>query len=143
MNVLGDNDGICISDIKKSVHLSQATVTGIIDRLEKKGFVKREKCTSDKRRIEVWLTDQGREILQNAPPLLQEQFTEQFNKLEDWERTQILSSLERIVAMMEAKHIDATPILATGPIAATTEETKGFLKKTVKNGSNKTEERIL
>ena len=77
-----------------------------------------------------------------AGPLLQEEFTEQFNKLEDWEKTQILSSLQRVVSMMEAKHIEATPILATGPISATTEETKDFLENTIKNETSKTEKAV-
>ena len=66
-------------------------------------------------------------MLEEAPPLLQEQFIEQFGRLEDWEKTQILSSLQRMVAMMEARGLDATPMLATGPMAASREDTEAFL----------------
>jgi len=34
----------------------------------------------------------------------------------DWEKNLILSSLQRVVAMMEATELEAAPILATGPI---------------------------
>ena len=76
-------------------------------------------------------------MLIDAPPLLQEEVTDEFSKLEDWEQSQILSALQRVVSMMEAKHIDATPILTTGPVGATPEETEAFLGQTSQNGTGK------
>jgi hypothetical protein len=63
-----------------------------------------------------------------SPPLLQEHFTAAFRQLADWEQTQILSSLQRIVSLMEAGDVEAGPILTTGPIDATPEETEVFLE---------------
>lgn len=124
---LSVHDGISVGQLTRAIHLSQATVTGILDRLAKRDLIRRQRSETDRRRVQVWLTDTGRQLLADAPPLLQEEFTSQFGKLEDWEQTQILSALQRIVAMMEAKHIEATPILTTGPVSATTERTKAFL----------------
>ena len=45
-------------------------------------------------------------------------FVEEFGKLQDWEQTLILSSLQRIATMMEAKEIEAAPILASGALTA-------------------------
>jgi len=39
--------------------------------------------------------------------------------------------------MMEAKHIDATPMLTTGPVGATPEETEAFLGQKSRNGTGK------
>jgi len=124
---LSTNGGCCVSELTKAIHLSQATATGILDRLEKRRLVRRERSDQDKRRVLVWLTGAGEELLADAPPLLQEEFTAEFSKLQDWEQTQILSSLQRLVSMMEAQGIEATPILATGPITATSDDTKAFL----------------
>lgn len=124
---LSVNSGCCVRELTKAIHLSQATATGILDRLQKRGLVRRERSDQDKRRVLVWLTGAGEELLADAPPLLQEEFTGEFNKLDDWEQTQILSSLQRVVSMMEAKGLEATPILATGPITATSDGTKAFL----------------
>jgi DNA-binding MarR family transcriptional regulator len=124
---LSANGGCCVSELTKAIHLSQATATGILDRLAKRRFVRRKRSDQDKRRVLVWLTDAGEELLADAPPLLQEEFTADFSKLQNWEQTQILSSLQRLVSMMEAKGIEATPILATGPITATSDDTKAFL----------------
>ena len=132
---LSSHDGGSVGQLTRAIHLSQATVTGILDRLAKRGVICRQRNNQDKRRVEVWLTDEGKRLVADAPPLLQEEFTEQFGELEEWEQTQILSALQRVVSMMEAKHIDATPILTTGPVGATTEGTKAFLDQKPHNGS--------
>ena len=58
---------------------------------------------------------------------LRDDRTEAFASLPDWEQTQILSSLLRIVALMEAGNVEAGPILTTGPLDATPEKTEAFL----------------
>ena len=68
----------------------------------------------DKRKTNIALTENGKAILNTVPPLLQEQFTERFSKLESWEQLMIESSFERVVSMMSAEDIDASPILVTG-----------------------------
>jgi len=126
---LSVHGGVYVAELTRAIHLSQPTVTGILDRLEKRGLVRRQRSDEDKRRVHVWLTDDGERLLADAPPLLQEEFTAEFSKLDNWEQTQILSTLQRLVLMMEAKHIEATPILTTGPISATSERTKAFLNQ--------------
>lgn len=111
---------VSVGELTRAVHLSHATVTGILDRLEKRGLVQRQRSDRDKRRVQVRLTPSGERVQLRAPPLLQEDFTEEFDKLEDWERTQILSSLQRVVSMMEAKHLEAAPMLTAAPIGAPT-----------------------
>ena len=124
---LSAHSGVSVGELTRAIHLSQPTVTGILDRLVKRGLVRRHRSDEDRRRVQVWVTDEAKQLLTDAPPLLQEEFTAQFGKLEDWEQTQILSAIQRVVSMMEAKHIDAKPILTTGPVGATPEGTKAFL----------------
>jgi DNA-binding MarR family transcriptional regulator len=121
---LSTHDGVSVGQLTRAIHLSQATVTGILDRLAKRGLVCRQRSEEDKRRVQVWLTDAGRQLLIDAPPLLQEEFTAEFSKLEDWEQTQILAALQRVVSMMEAKHLDAAAMLTTGPVDAAPEGTE-------------------
>ena len=124
---LSVHGGVYVAELTRAIHLSQPTVTGILDRLEKRALVRRQRSDQDRRRVQVWLTGDGERLLADAPPLLQEEFTGEFSRLEDWEQTQILSALQRVVLMMEAKHIEATPILTTGPVSATPERTRAFL----------------
>ncbi len=130
------HSGVSVSALTKAIHLSQATVTGILDRLEKRELISRERSNQDKRCVQIWLTENGKQMLVDAPPLLQEEFTKEFSQLEDWEQSQILSSIQRVVSMLEAKHIDATPILTTGPVSATPEHTKAFLDQQLPASDN-------
>lgn len=116
-----------VSELAGAVNLSQATVTGILDRLERKDMVTRVRDASDRRKVLVTPTSEAEEVLAGAPPLLQEHFTEGFAQLPDWQQSQILSSLQRIVALMEAGDVAAGPILTTGPLDATPEKTEEFL----------------
>ena len=113
---LASRDGMSVGELTRAIHLSQATVTGILDRLARRDLLLRHRSERDKRRVEVWLTDKGKQLAAEAPPLLQEEFTVQFDQLEDWEQTQILSALHRVVAMMEARHLDAAAMLTTDPL---------------------------
>lgn len=105
-----------VGGLAKEMNLSQATVTTILDRLEKKSLVIRERSTTDRRKVQVYLSDNAIEILKDAPIPLQEQFTRQFNDLQDWEQLMIISSLGRIAQMMDAEHIDAAPVLDVGTL---------------------------
>lgn len=107
---------ISVTELGRAISLSQGTVTDILSRLEKKGLIFKKKSENDKRRIELYITDDCERLLEQAPPPLQETFLEQFDAISDWEQMMILSSLQRLVEMMEAKKIDASPILASGPI---------------------------
>ena len=116
LQAIRDNGDVTIGEVAKKINLSQATVTTILDRLEKRELVKRVRSTKDKRRVHVYLTDKASEILKDAPVPLQEQFSEQFNELELWEQTMIISSLQRIAQMMDAEDIDASPVLDVGAL---------------------------
>ena len=44
---------------------------------------------------------------------------QQFQDLRDWEQSMILTSLERVAHMMDAQHIDASPVLDLGQLDRT------------------------
>lgn len=105
---------VTIGELANDISLSQATVTTILDRLEKRGFVYRQRSEQDKRKVHAFLTDSGEEILKDAPTPLQEHFTDRFNTLEPWEQSMILASLQRVASMMDAQNLDASPVLDVG-----------------------------
>jgi DNA-binding MarR family transcriptional regulator len=105
------------SNIAKEVQLSQATVTNLVDRLERNGLVLRRKSTADKRAVEVHLTEQGRHMVELAPEPLQTGFLREYRKLERWEQHQLIASVQKIAVLMDAEDIDASPILTTGEVS--------------------------
>lgn len=112
------NDGLSAGELANRVSLSQGTVTDILNRLEQRELISRIRDTKDRRRVYVKTTAAGLELLKQSPPLLQESFIERFNNLQKWEQTQLLASLQRIAAMMDAEKIDAAPVLSSGSMLA-------------------------
>lgn len=120
------------SRLAKAIHLSLATVTGILDRLARRGLVARSRDGHDRRSVVVQLTGAGAQLIESAPSLLQERFRGELRKLQEWERTQLLASLQRIAAMMDAEEIEAVPVLSTGVVTASPEDISHYLEKTVR-----------
>ena len=112
-------------ELAKVINLSQATVTTIIDRLEKKGLLVRERSEQDKRKVLIRLTDLGRAALSQAPTPLQEHFVRRFKELPAWEQSMILSSLQRVAHMMDAADIDASPFIEVGDLDKTPPRSNG------------------
>lgn len=106
-------------DIAKEIHLGQPTVTGILTRLEHRGLIQRTRGERDRRSLDVTMTEEGERVLRDAPSLLQDQFLQRLGELKEWERTQILATLQRIAGMMDAGAIDAAPVLSSELVDAT------------------------
>ncbi|SIN99788.1 MarR family winged helix-turn-helix transcriptional regulator [Vannielia litorea] len=96
--------------------VSQATVTAIIDKLQATGHVTRQKSETDRRQTNVTISHAGRAALINAPDALQQRFVTAFSQMLDWEQAQLLASLERVAAMLDAEDIDASPVLTAGEL---------------------------
>jgi DNA-binding MarR family transcriptional regulator len=92
---------VSVGKIARAISLSHATVTGIIERLEKRNLVVRRKSEDDRRKVIVTNAEESQMLLKNAAPHMQSSFLRQFNHLQPWEQTMILSSLQRIASMMD------------------------------------------
>lgn len=115
---LVQNGEMHVAELAKNISLSHATVTDILNRLEKRGLIGRTRSLTDRRRIMVTATEQAKALIKQSPPLLQEQFSNQLANLQDWELAQTLSVLQRVALMMDARQVDASPLLATGSVTA-------------------------
>jgi DNA-binding MarR family transcriptional regulator len=116
MEILAADGELTIGRIAGRVGLAQATVTVIVDRLAERLLVARQRSESDRRQVVVSLTDTGRELFARAPTALQTTFLRNFSTLKGWEKTAILSSLERLADLMEVEDLEASPVLDVGTI---------------------------
>jgi DNA-binding MarR family transcriptional regulator len=105
-----------ISEVAKSAHLSHATVTAIVNGLGRKGLIARVQGIEDRREVHISLTEQGIATVGRAPALLHEKFIAEFTALEAWEQNQILSSLQRVAAMIGTSD-NPSPMLSVAPLA--------------------------
>ncbi|MDA3918163.1 MAG: MarR family winged helix-turn-helix transcriptional regulator [Deltaproteobacteria bacterium] len=117
LKTVAKEKAITVGSIAKKVSLSQATVTGIIERLVQRSLVLRNRSSKDRRRVIIEPTPQCYALLDKAPPLMQEVFVNQFCDLDEWERLMLLSSLKKIVKLMNVKPPQsASPYLVTGEV---------------------------
>ena len=118
---------VSVKGVAAELHLSPSTVVGILDRLEAKGLVERRRGRKDRRLVQITLTEAGRRTAEAAPSPLQDTLADAMASLPEPEQARIAESLERIVELMQARHVDAAPILQAGPIqpAAKDEFTPG------------------
>lgn len=102
---------ITVAMVAQAVQLSAPTVSRILDKLEKGGYIVRERNSKDRRRVCVGLTEDGWQRIDNLPTPLHEQFLRRLETLDPVECLGLLRALERIVEMMDAESIDAAPLL--------------------------------
>lgn len=107
---------VAIGTLAKEVSLSQATVTTILDRLEKRDLIYRQRGETDKRKVYAQLTPTGEALIRKSPAPLQASFIKQFENLQDWEQHMIIAALQRVAEMMNATDIEASPYLEIGEL---------------------------
>lgn len=88
--------------ISREIHVSPSTIVGVLDRLEDKGLVLRERSKEDRRIVFVSATESGRELAQKTPSPLQQKLSEALKQLPESEQLQITLSLERVMALIDA-----------------------------------------
>jgi len=94
---------LTLSELGKRVSLSISTVNGIVDRLEHKGLVVRERKDRDRRKVLITSTDAGEKLTSQAPLPLQDRLAKAVDQLPELEKVSIALSFERVVEMMEIK----------------------------------------
>jgi DNA-binding MarR family transcriptional regulator/predicted TPR repeat methyltransferase len=101
-------------DLARELHVSQPTVSVLLDRLVAHGLVRRGPPSADRRRHLFELTSEGKMLCGRAPSLLQDRFRERLAALHTWERSFLLAALQRLATLMDAEQLDATPFLTPG-----------------------------
>ena len=57
--VLWEEEGLSVKEIGQRLHLDSGTLTPVLKRLEKAGFVRRRRDDQDERQVRIELTDKG------------------------------------------------------------------------------------
>jgi DNA-binding MarR family transcriptional regulator len=101
------------TELADALHLSPQTMAGILQRLEQRGLIQRQRDTADRRSFVVQMTPEGQKAEAKAPPLLRDEFTAQLEKLPAWEQSMMLATLQRIAQMMHAEDFEPVPFFQT------------------------------
>ena len=84
------------NEIADRLIISRATVTGLLDSLERRAYIRRRPHPSDRRMILAEITDAGRQTASAFRPIVHQQEKEWFGVLDEMERQQLLVVLHRV-----------------------------------------------
>ena len=102
-----------ISNLMTLLSLNSSTVTGIVNRLEKKGLVARLPKIGDKRITNVALTAKGLKLVELSPNVLHNTLTLKINELPSETQEMISNSLKIIISLLDISNLDASPMLTS------------------------------
>ncbi len=63
---LGDTNGLTCSELSAQTLVTKGTLTGVLDRLAKRGLIRRESVAADKRRTKICLTEKGNALFRKV-----------------------------------------------------------------------------
>ncbi|MFC0709197.1 MarR family winged helix-turn-helix transcriptional regulator [Azorhizophilus paspali] len=95
LRALADEARLTASTLSRRVSLTAATLSVLLDRLEERGLLQRQRDQRDRRRQWLVLAEAGRALLAEAPPLLPPEFRLRFAALPEWERHALTAALLR------------------------------------------------
>lgn len=98
-----------IGFLAERLRVSAPTVTGVVDRLEKHGLARRQTDATDRRVVQVVITEAGRRKLQEIHELREDLMRRLFNRMEPQDREALLRGL---LALHRAAQEELDPGLA-------------------------------
>jgi DNA-binding MarR family transcriptional regulator len=116
LNTIVELGPITATDLAHQVHLSASTVVRILDRLEGKGLILRERQKDDRRRVHVTATIDGHELSAKAPYSDHHPLRAALKQLPREDQEKVTSLLEQLVSLMDATSLSAAPVLEVGSL---------------------------
>jgi DNA-binding MarR family transcriptional regulator len=108
LKTISQNESLSLRDLSERMYLHPSTITGVIDRLEKKGYVTRKRDQVDRRVIYVELTPEGKKLVRRAPNPVQGKMIYGLRELNMRELNSIYYSVQKLVEVMEVQDVKAT-----------------------------------
>lgn len=90
-------------------------ITRLLDRLEAKTLVRRERCRVDRRQVHCWITPAGLELLDRLEAPLHDEIQRDFARLALDQNRQLISLLDLVRAGIRGGAPDCDPAVATRP----------------------------
>ena len=108
LKTISQNGKLSLGELTKKMYLHPSTITGVVDRLEKKGYVSRDRGQGDRRVINVQLTIHGKKLVKRAPNPVQGKMIYGLRRLKKEKLNSIYDSVNKLVEIMEAQHVKVT-----------------------------------
>ncbi len=91
-----DDKGMMLSEIGEQMLVTKANITGLIDRLEKQGFVERIRDDIDRRKVMAVITEEGKKFTEEIIEEYKEWSKSIMTILNDDEKNNLVSTLVKL-----------------------------------------------
>lgn len=95
---LWKEDGLATSTLGERLQQVGGTLTGVIDRMEERGLVRRQRDPIDRRICRIWLTSEGKQLENVLPPIAREIFEQAMAGIKIPERERLSQLIDRLIA---------------------------------------------
>ena len=100
INYLYDHNGCIQREIAEACHIEPASVTSVLNSMEKAGLIEKKPVEGDKRALEIWLTEKGQQKKKVIDMIFAEMAEECFQGFSEAEKQQAGDFLNRIFKNM-------------------------------------------
>jgi DNA-binding MarR family transcriptional regulator len=94
---IGYAGGLPFGEIGEKMMVTVSNLTGIVDRLEEKKLVARERDARDRRVVRVMLTDKGLKVYRNTIPVFEKSIAQFFSPLSKDQQKELAALLRKLI----------------------------------------------
>jgi len=94
---IGYAGGLPFGEIGEKMMVTVSNLTGIVDRLEEKQLVLRERDSRDRRVVRVRLTDKGSKVYRNTIPVFEKSISQFFSPLNKTQQKELAGLLRKLI----------------------------------------------
>ncbi len=102
LRALWDDDGLTQRELSEKVRMKGPTTVAALNKLEDKGLVRREGNKNDARKINVFLTPEGRKVYRRVMPDVEAVNKQMLNRLSDSEQRTFRELIKRVRSSVTA-----------------------------------------
>lgn len=100
LRAITERGGSTAREVADQIHVGTSTLVGVLDRLEEKGLISRERDSRDRRRVLLATTPAGRRLLERAPSPLGDRLHQRFLGLPRREQESLAEAVGRIAELL-------------------------------------------
>jgi DNA-binding MarR family transcriptional regulator len=102
MAIIFRSDGVSLKELSEQLGLAHSTVSGIVDRLARRGLVKRQTGEKDRRLTKIAVADQVRKYMRDQWPSLElNPLTQALRAATPAEREQVVRGVRTLRRLLE------------------------------------------
>jgi DNA-binding MarR family transcriptional regulator len=113
---LKDQEGLSNAELADRLYVTRPSVSALLERLERGGFIRREVSPNDRRGINIWLEPRGREIQESLREEIRDYVATLFESLSATEVDAFTESVERFVLSGRNRRAKDLAAESTSPV---------------------------